>query len=276
MTKLHFILALLMPCGAFWLAYRAVDDLPTRVDAGGHLLRLRVAGSGSPTVVLEIGLGGMLEEWAAVQPEVARFTRVAAYDRIGAHHVQSMLTGEEIVRELHAALENAGLKPPFVLVGQSFGGIYNRLFAATYPDEVAGLVLLDPSQEEFIAWMRSHHPQEEFSNKHHKDWPEANGIRRTLEQLKATDPLPDIPIIVVTGARPHDDPLWREVIPVWTSSHVQWVESLPHGRHLLAPDSGHGVHVEAPELVVRLIREVVLQARGEISAGNVGIQRGQP
>lgn len=276
MQKLPFILALVMPCGAFWLAHRAVVDMPPRVDAGGHLLRLRVEGNGSPTVVLEIGLGGLLEEWAAVQPKVARFTRVAAYDRIGSHHMQPALTGEEVAKELHAALENAGLEPPYVLVGQSFGGIYNRLFAATYPDEVVGLVLLDPSQEEFIAWMKAHHPQEEFSNKHHKDWPEANGIRRTLEQLNAAEPLPDVPIIVVTAARPHEDPLWHAVIPVWTSSHVKWVESLPHGRHVLAPESGHGVQVEAPELVVDLIREVVLQARGATSADNIAVQRGEP
>jgi pimeloyl-ACP methyl ester carboxylesterase len=262
MNKLTLILALVMPCGAFWLADRAVRDMPTPVEALGHPLRLRVEGSGSPTVVLEIGLGGMLEEWAAVQPEVARFTRVAAYDRIGAGHYQPMLTGEEVARELHAALKSSGLEPPYVLVGQSFGGIYNRLFAAMYPGEVVGLVLLDPSQEEFMAWMMQHHPDKDIRSDDLKDWPEAAGIARTLSQLKAAGPLPDVPTILVTATRPSDDPLWAELLPVWKASHENWIKTVPQGRHVLAPNSGHGVHVEASELVIELIREIVLKARG--------------
>jgi pimeloyl-ACP methyl ester carboxylesterase len=261
MGKLLIFLAIVLPCGPFLLARQAVNDLPQRVEGGGHLLRFRVEGTGSPTVVLEIGLGGFVEEWAAVQPEVARFTRVVAYDRIGAHHTEPTLTGQEVINELRAALENASLKPPYVLVGQSFGGVYIRLFAAMYPDEVVGLVLLDPSQDEFIAWMQVQHPEEEFSKKNHRDWPEANGVRQTLEQLKASQFPPSVPTIVVTAARPQDDPLWRAVFPMWLSSHEKWAQSLPKGRHVLAPQSGHGVQVEAPELVVGLIREVVQHAR---------------
>jgi pimeloyl-ACP methyl ester carboxylesterase len=263
MYKVAFImLALVTPCGAGWLAHRAVDDMPHRVDAGGHLLRMRVDGTGSPTVVLEPGLGGVLEEWAAVAPEVSRFTQVVSYDRQGSGHTGPVLTGEEIVRELHAALANAGLTPPYVLVGQSFGGIYNRLFAARYPDEAAGLVLLDPSQETFIAWMRAKHPTEEFSNQRHNNWPAANGIRQTLDQLRTAGPLPNVPIIVVTAARPSHDRQWLLLAPIWLASHDAWVRSLPQGRHVLAPESGHGVHVEASARVVELIRELVEQVRG--------------
>src|SRR5207253_2207002 len=126
-------------------------------DVDGRLLRMRVEGQGSPAVVMEIGLGGPLEEWKLVQPEVARFTKVFAYDRIGALETKSKLTGQDIARELHAALQKAGIEPPYVLVGQSFGGIYNRIFASLYPNEVAGMVLLDPTQEEFLDWMNIHH-----------------------------------------------------------------------------------------------------------------------
>jgi pimeloyl-ACP methyl ester carboxylesterase len=265
-------LAVAVPAGPFLLARQAVNDLPQRVDAGGHLLRFRVEGSGSPAVVLEIGLGGFVEEWAAVQPEVARFTRVAGYDRIGAHHTESILTGADVIKELRTALKNAGLEPPYVLVGQSFGGIYNRLFAAMYPDEVVGLVLLDPSQEDFIAWMQVHHAEEEFSKKNHPGWPEANGVRQTLEQLKTSHSQPNVPSIVVTAARPHDNPLWREVFPTWLSSHEEWVKTLPKGRHVLAPQSGHGIHVEAPELVVGLIHDVVREARDSATTKNAGAQ----
>lgn len=275
MTKLLIAFAVCLPCGAILLARQATNDLPIRIDADGHLLRLRVEGNGSPTVVMEIGLGGPLEEWAAVQSEVARFTRVAAYDRIGSNHLENARSGEEIAKELHAALEKAGVQPPYVFVGPSFGGVYSRLFAVMYPSEVVGLVLLDPSQEEFINWMRTHHPEEEFSKKSHKDWPEANGCQSTLEQLKDSGPLPDVPVFVVTAARPHEGPLWRNVFPVWAASHENWVKTLPQGRHVLAPQSGHGVQVEAPGLVVDLIREVVWKAR-EAAKANQPLERDLP
>jgi pimeloyl-ACP methyl ester carboxylesterase len=261
MKTLPIILAVLLTGGSLWLADRAVRDLPPRVAVDGRLLRMRVEGMGSPAVVLEIGLGGALEEWAAVQPKVARFTKVVAYDRIGAVDRASRLTGEELARELRAALRNAGIRPPYILVGQSFGGIYNRVFASLYPEDVAGMVLLDPSQEEFIRWMEKHHPDRCISQRDVQDWPEGSGIWATLDQLKQLPPLPDVPVTVVTGTKPNDDPVHIEVLPVWTKSHADWVKTLPRGRHVLAAESGHGVHVEASELVVQLIREMVEAAR---------------
>jgi pimeloyl-ACP methyl ester carboxylesterase len=201
MNRLLIILATLLSGGSFWIAERAIDDLPGRVDVDGRLLRLRVEGHGSPAVVLEIGLGGPLEEWDLVQPEVARFTKVIAYDRIGARDTKLALTGEEIARELHAALRKAGVEPPYVLVGQSFGGVYNRVFASLYPDEVTGMVLLDPTQEEFLDWMKIHYPEHTLSKSIVKNWAEGAGFWDTMDQLKAAPPLPDVPIIVVTGTK---------------------------------------------------------------------------
>ena len=261
MKTLPIIFAALLTGSSFWLADRAVRDVPPRVDVEGRLLRMRVEGSGLPAVVLEIGLCGALEEWAAVQPKVARFTRVVAYDRLGAVDRAPRLTGEELARELRAALRNAGVQPPYILVGQSFGGIYNRVFASLYPDDVAAILLLDPSQEDFLRWMEKHHPDRCISKRDVEGWPEGAGIWATLDQLKQLPPLPDVPVTVVTGTKPSDDPLRIEVLPVWTKSHADWVKSLPQGRHVLAPESGHGVHVEASELVVKLIKELIEAAR---------------
>ena len=143
MNRLLGISTICAACFGFWLAREAASDLPPRVDGGGRLLRTRVEGTGSPAVVCEIGLGGALEEWAAVQPELAQFTRVVAYDRIGANHDEPQLTGSEVARELRLALANAGIEPPYILVGQSFGGVYIRVFASMYPQDIAALVLLD-------------------------------------------------------------------------------------------------------------------------------------
>jgi pimeloyl-ACP methyl ester carboxylesterase len=257
MNRLLWIIAIVAPCGGFWLARAAVSDIPKRVESGGHLLRMRVEGTGSPAVVLEIGLGGALEEWAAVQPQIASFTRVVAYDRLGAEHDELQLTGSEIARELRQALIRAGVDPPYILVGQSFGGIYNRIFASMYPRDVLGLVLLDPSQEDFIAWMAIHHPDRQISRKDVIGWPEGAGIWATLDELTLAGPLPDVPTVLVTAARCGNDSLRRKVLPQWIRSHAAWIRTRPLGRHILAHHSGHGVHVEAPDLVIKVIREMV-------------------
>jgi pimeloyl-ACP methyl ester carboxylesterase len=222
---------------------------------------MRVEGHGSPTVILEIGLGGALEEWSLVQPELAKFTRVVAYDRVGSKHEEREFTGTDVARELRQALRSAGVDPPYILVGQSFGGVYNRVFASHYPEDVAGLVLLDPSMEDFIAWMTSHHPDRQISRKDTVGWPEGAGIWSTLEELKTVGPLPNVPTVVITGARPGRDPLRREVLPVWIRSHASWIRTRPQGRHILAHHSGHGVHVEAPETVAKVVREIIEQSR---------------
>ncbi len=204
MHKLVIAAALVLPLGSLAIAKRAVDDLPQQVDADGHLLRMRIEGAGSPTVVFEIGIGGPLEEWGAVQPEVARFAKTVAYDRIGANHRQDVLTGADVARELHAVLEKANLPPPYVLVGQSFGGVYNEIFASMYPGEVAGMVLLDSPTEKFANWVKMYYPKEDFTRTHHSDWPEANGILPTFDELRAGGPQPNVPVVVVT---------WRGRLP---------------------------------------------------------------
>jgi pimeloyl-ACP methyl ester carboxylesterase len=240
--------------------------LPDRVDVDGRLLRTRVEGDGSPAVVLEIGLGGPLDEWELVQPEVARFTKVFAYDRIGAVELKSKLTGQDVARELHAALHKSGVDPPYVLVGQSMGGMYNRVFASLYPKEVAGMVLLDPTQEEFLDWMKIHHPDKTLSKEIVKQWATGAGFWDTLRELKTAGALPNVPVTVVTATKFVNDPVWIEALPVWTASHAKWVKALPLGRHVLASDSGHGVQVEKPVLVIELIRDTVDRARDKSAA----------
>jgi pimeloyl-ACP methyl ester carboxylesterase len=261
MNKVLFLLATLVSGGSFWIAGRAAHDLPDRVDVDGRLLRTRVAGAGAPAVVFEIGIGGPLEEWELVAPEVARFTKVFVYDRIGAIEKKTTLSGQDVARELHAALQKSGVQPPYVLVGQSLGGMYNRIFASMYPDEIVGIVLLDPTQEEFLDWMQVHHPDKGMSKDMIRDFATAAGIRNTLFELKTATTLPNVPVTVVTATKFIDDPLRIEALPIWTAAHDKWVKALPQGRHVLAPNSGHGIQVEAPELVVELIRQTVDQAR---------------
>ncbi len=120
------------------------------VDIGGYKLHMIDSGSGGPTVVIDAGLGGNALEWSLVQPEIAKFTRVVAYDRAGyAWSDVSPLerTSENMIKELHTMLQRENIPAPYILVGHSFGGINVRLFANMYPDEVAGIVLVDSSNE---------------------------------------------------------------------------------------------------------------------------------
>lgn len=124
------------------------------VDVGGYGLHLHCQGQGSPTVVMEAGQGGFGLSWALVQPEVAEASRVCVYDRAGlgwSDPSPRPRTVEVMVDELHTLLTNAGIPGPYVLVGHSLGGMVVRLYAHSYPQEVAGLVLVDSSHEDQFA-----------------------------------------------------------------------------------------------------------------------------
>jgi pimeloyl-ACP methyl ester carboxylesterase len=127
-----------------------------KVDLGGYSLNLNCTGEGSPTVILESGWSMPGVGWSLVQPDVARFARVCSYDRAGygwSDEGPMPRTSDEIARELHALLHNAGVKPPYVFAGHSLGGYIIRCFRGMYPNEVVGMVLVDSSQEDMIPLM---------------------------------------------------------------------------------------------------------------------------
>jgi pimeloyl-ACP methyl ester carboxylesterase len=116
------------------------------IDVGGHRLHLHCTGSGTPTVVLEPGGGEMSSNLGWIAPAVARDTRVCVYDRAGrgwSEPADTAQDGAQIATELHTLLQRGRVPGPYVLAGHSFGGLYVLTFAARYPDEVAGMVLVD-------------------------------------------------------------------------------------------------------------------------------------
>jgi pimeloyl-ACP methyl ester carboxylesterase len=115
-------------------------------DVGGYRLHLTCTGSGGPTVVLQSGLGEMSANWARIVPAVSRTTRVCAYDRAGqgwSDDAPRLQDGVQAAADLHTLLGRAGEDGPYVLVGHSIGGNYAMTYAARYPEQVAGMVLLD-------------------------------------------------------------------------------------------------------------------------------------
>ncbi len=147
---------LLAVSGATYEAIMAVGDTKRYpppgqlVDVGGHRLHLHCVGQGSPTVVLDAGLGAFSLDWGAVQPEIATKTRVCAYDRAGLGWSEPgprPRSPQQFADELHTLLTNAGIEGPYVLVTHSISGKTARLFASKHPDQVAGMVLVDARHE---------------------------------------------------------------------------------------------------------------------------------
>ena len=233
----HFTaLALLLSTAASFLATRTQSF--TRPSVDGHSLRMLIAGSGAPTVVFENGLGPPLEMWGKVQPEVSRFARTVAYDRAGVGLSEagpSPRDDRQIVAELHLALHAAGVPPPYVLVGASRGGLYVRVFAEMYPDDVRGIVLVDPTHD--------------------------------AAAFKAP-----LPLVLIDAVSPREVPFasrairqqradLRAEIDAESRAYQNWIDEIPDARVVVTDQSGHNVPIEQPDLVVETVRQIVQCAR---------------
>lgn len=132
------------------------------VNVDGHKMQIYCIGEGSPTIILDHVGGGSSMDWALIQPRLAEHTRVCAYDRAGfgwSDYNPAPRTLDEQAYELHTLLVNANEKGPYILVGHSYGARVSRVYAAKYPQDVVGMVLMDPG----IIYDDSRYPQETLS-----------------------------------------------------------------------------------------------------------------
>jgi len=130
---------------------RQLSQIGQSVDIGGRTLNISCLGTGAPPVIFESGGDAPGLEWASFQFEAAKFTQACWYDRAGIGWSDSgpyPRTSAAIARDLHALLKHADLPPPYVLTGASFGGMNSRVYAGLFPNEVAGLVLIDSAHED--------------------------------------------------------------------------------------------------------------------------------
>lgn len=150
--KILLVVAAILILGAIYQAIGVARDrrryLPQgrMVSVGSHQLHVVSAGTGLPTVVFEAALGASSISWSLVQPTIAKLTGTVAYDRAGMGFSElgpEPRTAQRIVDEMRAMLEAVKAPKPYLLVGHSYGGMTSRLFAAQFPDEVVGMVLLD-------------------------------------------------------------------------------------------------------------------------------------
>lgn len=197
-----FILILVL-AGIVYQAISTAKDLnkyppPGKmVDVGGYQLHINCMGEGSPTVIMDYGLGSLSLVWSLVQPEVAKFTRVCTYDRAGyawSDNSPKTRTSEQMVRELHTLLNHAGIEKPYVLVGHSLGGLNACLFASLYPEEVVGMVLVDAVPANIYSRLGSEWKKQMAATQRMFYTLSAisrSGLLRLLVQLKGTEAAPD-------------------------------------------------------------------------------------
>jgi pimeloyl-ACP methyl ester carboxylesterase len=167
------------------------------VDVGGYSLHINCTGTGTPTVVIDAGLGDWSTVWAWVQPDVAKATRICTYDRAGygwSDPGPLPRNAEQFAKELHTLLHEANIPGPYVMVGHSLGGLTVRVFTGMYPSEVAGVVLIDSmSPRQFLA--SSENPVTQGDPQSHPFVPSTILARLGLVRL-LTEPLgliPDLP-----------------------------------------------------------------------------------
>ena len=224
-----------------------------------------------------------------VLPSIARFTRVCAYDRPGTATVlddtlypsrsdpASMpRTARDAVADLHELLGAARVAPPYVLVGHSFGGLIVRLYASTYPREVAGLVLVDAfaegaktglTGEQWTGYDRVMvQPPPELAHYGDLETMDFGESVAQMSRAASTRPLPPMPLTVLSKGRPFAMPdtapgLAEAIERAWGTAQNDLARLVPGARHVVARASGHYVQQDQPELVIDAVRRVVSAVR---------------
>lgn len=235
-------------------------------DIGGRSLYLECVGQGSPTVILEAGMTGDLRTWIPVQTEIAKTTRVCSYDRAGIKHGGQDPRGSDpapiprpasaVTNDLHALLEGAGVEPPYVLVGFSFGGLFAQHFAATYPDEISGLMLIESNHFDEARQFEEHLTSEQIETDRQEvqNLGEGIDVYASFDEVAAiVDLVPDVPLVVLTGDAQGDwPPGWDPSIfdALRSDQQADLVLLTSQGRQVIVENSGHFVVDDRPDVII--------------------------
>lgn len=284
------------------------SDFSGAVDIGnGRQIYATCQGTGSPTVVLIAGKGNGAEDWQdvlepgdpahtapgdnlpfgmgelvpsddAVFPSVAGFTRVCTYDRPGVRTDGADVstpreqphTVDQDVADLQALMTALDDPGPYVLVAHSYGGLIATLYARTYPESVAGLVMVDTVTElmENIATAAQLKGWSKTNAMTSAQSPEGVELADAFAKINAAQPLPDVPAVVLSADKPwRIDLLPPKVRKIKTVTFDEWLQSLDllatalHAQHITDTNSGHDIYLYNPAIVVDAIHGVVDDVR---------------
>jgi pimeloyl-ACP methyl ester carboxylesterase len=248
------------------------------VDIGGRVLHVNCMGQGTPTVILEAGLGSGAVTWQHVQRPISELTRVCSYDRAGygwSGSGPSPRTSARVTADLHHLLEKAGVQGVLVLVGHSLGGLYARHYAATYPAEIAGMVLVDSTHEDqdkppaplrLVLKVVSHSglprlllrfgdPALDAMYASNRTLAAINdefaAVEESSNETRAAHvSLGSKPLIVLTSGSNDADPTWQRL-------QKDLVTRSSNSKRIVASGSGHYIQDDRPDLVIAAVCEVV-------------------
>ena len=249
-------------------------------------LGLQERESGEPVLVLQAGAGSRMETWGALIPRISELAPLVAYDRpgIGGSPFDGIdPTPDRVTRHLHALLNVLNVSPPYILVGHSRGGILILYYAGRYPEEVVGMVYVDPPDPNFTRedyWRLAHDEGERAAMRAELDALDAREPsgsagrqaetrimrerRDTPVEDRAIPALPRVPTAIVLATRYQDfgvqfmDPQFQEAMHQQRIDRfLEWTQRLPKATLIIATDAGHFVHRSDPELVAEAVRRVV-------------------
>lgn len=226
----------------------------------GQNLHVETFGNSGPTVVFEAGLGNDLATWKSVAGAIAKFARVVLYDRAGLGRSvplanrSAAITADRVATDLHALLAAADIRPPYILVGHSLGGLYVQMFARKYPKEVSGVVLLDSSSPDAPDELKTRARLEPGT----AAYLEEAGVPDSNKQVVNAGPFPDIPLTVI-AATDHG-PYFKEWEPTLMRLQQQLATLSSRATLIVAQGSGHDVQLDQPEAVIEAVRRMAKTA----------------
>lgn len=260
----------------------AVGDSVQTIRVDGRAMRIRVSSlegrtPGQPVVILEAGANSTLGTWNPVFARLADLAPTVAYDRSGLGQSEfdgARPTLPHVAQTLHTLLATAGIAPPYVMVGHSWGGPYIRGFASLYPSEVAGLVYVEPSEfERTDAELADRPPSASPTPSMSPPVPsEPPAAKAEMEQIidyskngfadvKALRPPVNVPTAVIIATRmPEGFPSeseWAFAKRLQIRHQAEWITASPKGRLVVSTQSGHWVMGDAPDLVVEAVGYVL-------------------
>jgi len=253
----------------------------TLVPVGDHRLDVVREGGGGPAIVFETGLADSLNVWLPMVRTMAEYTTAVAYSRAGFGRSDPGPPDHSVphaVADLHTLLHRLPITPPYILVARSYGSLISRLYTSMYPEDVAGIVLVDGTHEQQVkrwAVIDSAYPRE-FRTYYDSvlaqlpRGPEADEIRETVKiqgagAVPGLNPLPDIPIAVITSMKSDETSRYVNGTArgheVWRALHDEWFRRSRNGIHIETSRSGHGIQDDEPALVATAIRFVLDRVR---------------
>lgn len=246
------------------------------VGTAPYQVQVATGGAGRYTVIFESGFGTDLRAWRKVAPEVAKFAKTMSYSRAGYGSSEPRpepRTFEQNTLELEQLIAAGKLAPPFILVGHSYGGLLVRAFAARHPGQVAGMVLIDPTDERFNTALRKLDAARAAADDRQfaavvpaKFQPELKLIQPVLDSgvLPGAGKLPNVPTVVLTSVQQAEKPMFflesAQAIAIKQALHADFVRQFSDGSQVVTAKSGHNIQLEEPELVVAAVGKVIAAA----------------